>query len=62
MKDVPFPWGENEEGAFKSLKTALTSTLVLALLWDEGWFWLETDTSDVVTSAVLSQEQEDGSF
>jgi hypothetical protein len=41
---------------------ALTTTLVLALPADKGLFRLETDVSDLATGAVLSQEQEDGTF
>jgi hypothetical protein len=35
---------------------------VLALLKDKGHFQLEMDAPGVVTGAVLSQEQEDGTY
>ncbi len=48
------------EGAFKTLKAALVSALVLAYPTREGHFTLSTDASDVGIGAVLEQDQDDG--
>jgi hypothetical protein len=61
-KDIPFSWTDDCQQSFDKLKVALTMSPVLALPRDEGKLWLETDTSDVVTGAVLLQEQEDGVY
>jgi hypothetical protein len=61
-KDVLFALTETQSEAFEALKQALVTRLVLALPKDKGRFRLETDASDVATGAVLSQEQEDGSY
>jgi hypothetical protein len=55
-KDVPFDWDRKCQEAFEKLVEALTTAPVLALLADEGLFWLKTDTSDLATGAVLSQK------
>ena len=57
---VTFKWTEQCEQAYNSLKTHLTSAPTLAL---PDWSWqfiLDTDTSDNVIGAVLSQLQLDG--
>jgi hypothetical protein len=61
-KDVPFAWSEAQATAFDSLKQALISGPVLVLLRDKGHFQLETDALDVMTGAVLPQQQEDGMY
>jgi hypothetical protein len=61
-KDVPYEWSEACQQAFDELKEALATSLVLALPKDQGKFWLETDTSDMATGAILSQEQTNGSY
>jgi hypothetical protein len=55
-RDVPFMWRKAQEDSLESLKAALVVTPIL------GRFHLETDTSDVATGAVLSQEQDDRTF
>jgi len=42
--------------AFKDLKTAVTTVLVLMSLQDSESFWVEVDSSDFATGAVLSQQ------
>jgi hypothetical protein len=61
-KDVEFVWSKECQEAFDGLKQALTTAPMLALLVKDGKFRLETDASDVVTGAVLYQEQKDGSY
>jgi hypothetical protein len=55
-------WLQESEDAFELLKEALPTSLVLALPRDQGKFCLKIDASDVATGAVLSQEQEDGTY
>jgi hypothetical protein len=61
-RDIPFKWTDKCQVSFNTLKKALSMSPVLALPRDQGKFQLETDASDIVTGAVLSQEQEDGTF
>ena len=42
--------------AFKDLKTAVTTALVLMSPQDSEPFWIEADSSDFATGAVLSQQ------
>jgi len=42
--------------AFKDLKTAVTTALVLMSPQDSEPFWVEADSSDFATGAVLSQQ------
>jgi len=51
-------WGEKEQEAFENLKAALTSPPILAMPRDTGEFILDTDASDVIIGAVLSQCQD----
>jgi hypothetical protein len=49
-------WGEDQARAFEEVKQALVSQLVLTLLRDQGKFRLKTDALNIVTGAVLSQD------
>ncbi|MCP3667440.1 MAG: DDE-type integrase/transposase/recombinase [Gammaproteobacteria bacterium] len=53
--DVSFEWGEDQQKAFESLKTALTTTPVLAYPDMNKPFILATDASRIGFGAVLSQ-------
>lgn len=57
-KTEKFVWTEACESAFEQLKSALTTTPILALPSDEGEYILDTDASDNALGAVLSQVQE----
>ena len=57
MKGTDFEWTAQRDEAFEQMKTALTSTQVLGFPREEGHWYLDTDTSDVGTGAVLSQIQ-----
>ena len=52
-----FQWTPVEEAAFKTLKKAITSAPVLAILVKGGHFSLRTDCSKFAMWAVLTQEQ-----
>lgn len=57
-----FPWAPDgpQDTAFKALKNAFTTAPILAH-WDPNReTWLETDASDYVVAAVLSQMGDDG--
>jgi len=49
-------WSRKEQAAFKDLKTAVTTALVLMSPQDSEPFWVEADSSDFATGAVLSQQ------
>ena len=49
-------WSEKEQAAFKDLKTAVTTALVLMFPQDLEPFQIEADSSDFATGAVLSQQ------
>lgn len=51
-------WGDKQQQAFKAIKKAITSKLVLILPNDFGKFCVEVDTSNVGTGAVLSEEKD----
>ena len=51
-------WTERRNEAFKQLKASLTEAPVLGFPHKEGQWYLDTDSSDVGTGAVLSQEQD----
>ena len=55
---IKFWWTDDCERAFKALKEALTSPLILAYPKDEGNFILDTDASGEGLGAVLSQVQD----
>ena len=49
-------WSGKEQMAFKDLKTTVTTALVLVSPQDSEPFWVETNSSDFTTGAVLSQQ------
>ncbi|KAG5726372.1 hypothetical protein E4T56_gene18941 [Termitomyces sp. T112] len=55
-KDVMWSWGPPEQTAFDTLKHAMTSGPVLLFPDDNSPFWVEADSSDFATGAVLSQQ------
>ena len=62
QKSFIFPWAKNspEQHAFNSLKKAFTSVAILAHFDPDRETWLETDASDYVVAAILSQKGDDG--
>jgi transposase InsO family protein len=57
-KDRKFCWTAASQESFEKLKTALTTSPILAMPRDEGLFILDTDASDQSIGAVLSQMQD----
>jgi len=49
-------WSGREQTAFEDLKMAVTTALVLMSPQDSEPFWVEADSSDFTTGAVLSQQ------
>jgi len=49
-------WSGKKQVAFENLKTTVTTILVLVSLQELDPFWIETDSSDFATRAVLSQQ------
>ena len=58
QKDQKFIWEDDCQEAFDTLKTAMTSTPILAYPRSEGSFVLDTDASNCAVGAVLSQIQD----
>lgn len=56
-KNHKFIWTNECQNAFDKLKSAFTSTEIMAFPMDEGEFFLDTDASDFAIGAVLSQMQ-----
>ena len=54
-KGTEFEWMDGRNEAFNELKTVLTRAPVLGFPQEEGLWYLDTNTSDVGTVAVLSQ-------
>src|SRR5882724_10349309 len=54
-KDTLFTWGSNHTKAFKTLKTAFTQALILAHFNPDNPIVVETDASDYVITAIISQ-------
>jgi len=54
--DKAWNWDIKEQGAFKHLKTAVTTAPVLVLPQDSEPFRIEADSSDFASGAVLSQQ------
>jgi hypothetical protein len=54
-KGVPFTWSMEQQTAFDTLKTTFTSAPVLARFNPDRDIIVETDTSDYVSTGVLSQ-------
>src|SRR6266436_1208728 len=61
-KSKDWSWGAAKQQAFNALKSAVTSTPMLAFPSKSSPFHLECDASNFATGAVLSQQQEDGLF
>ncbi|GLB45966.1 putative retrotransposable element tf2 155 kda protein type 1-like [Lyophyllum shimeji] len=55
-KDVAWTWGSAQQDVFDALKRAITSQPVLIFPDDDRPFWVEADSSDFATGAVLSQQ------
>jgi hypothetical protein len=55
-KNAPWTWGEAQQAAFNELKCAVTSQSVLMFADDARPFFIEADSSDFATSAVLSHQ------
>ncbi|KAG5732414.1 hypothetical protein E4T56_gene11314 [Termitomyces sp. T112] len=53
-KDVTWSWGPPEQVAFDALKHTVTSGPILLFPDDNSPFWVEADSSDFATGAVLS--------
>ena len=58
-KNMKWQWNEEQENAFKGLKSALSGTPVLRpLQWGNPWI-IECDTNNTAMGVVLSQEEPD---
>ena len=57
--DSEFCWSSNKQSAFEMLKGKVTSTPILALPNNSKPFFIEADSSDFATRAVLSQPNSD---
>ena len=57
-----FPWNSEgpEQKAFETLKKAFTTAPMLAYFNPDLDTWVESDASDYVVAAVLSQKHHDG--
>ena len=55
-KDIEWHWTEAEQMAFDSLRGAVTSAPILTSPNNSWPFWIEADSSDYATGAVLSQQ------
>jgi hypothetical protein len=55
-------WDKVKEDAFSALKMAFLNSCETAIPTDEGAWKLETDASDIAIGAILSQQQDDGSW
>jgi len=56
QKDTEWRWGAEEHSAFNSLKERITTALILTLPDNLQPFWIEADSSDFATGALLSQQ------
>ena len=50
-------WDSEHATSFQKLKEAVTTSLVLTFPTDDDRFWVEADSSDFESGAVLSQSQ-----
>jgi len=57
-KNQPFVWTSTTQTAFKTLRDALTSPPILAMLNDSDSFILDTDACNQTIGAVLAQVQD----
>ncbi|MCG7879290.1 MAG: RNase H-like domain-containing protein, partial [Candidatus Thiodiazotropha endolucinida] len=60
--DVPWTWGDDEQRSFDALKTAITSTDVMAYYNENAETNLLVDGSPFGLGAILTQKQPDGNF
>ena len=58
-KDTTWHWTTDQQNAFDTLITALTSEPVLALPQPKGQFWIEADSSNYAVGAVFSQKHQE---
>ncbi|KAF8675323.1 hypothetical protein RHS04_06715 [Rhizoctonia solani] len=58
-KDTPWKWLEKEQGAFESIKEAITNAPVLAHADPSKPYFLETNALGAALGSILSQCQED---
>jgi hypothetical protein len=58
-KDQKWSWAEPEQSAFDEIKNRVTSSPILCFADDAKPFWIEADSSDFATGAVLSQQSSD---
>jgi len=54
--DQAWNWGTKEQEAFKCLKMAVTTALILASPQDSEPFHIEANSSDFASGAILSQQ------
>jgi len=54
-KDTLFKWGPDHTKAFKTLKNAFTQAPILAHFNPDNPIFVETDASDYVIAAIISQ-------
>ena len=59
-KEVTWQWGDTQQSAFNTLKSAFSTAPQLALFDYNRKTVLETDSSDWASGGVLSQYDEDG--
>ena len=55
-KEAKWAWGTAEQKAFEGLKQRFALTPILQFADDNLPYWVEADSSDVATGAVLSQQ------
>ena len=60
FRDNTFPWGQDAQKAFATLKEALTTTPVLGIPTATDPFILDTDASHTAVAAELLQIQGGG--
>jgi len=58
-KDTPFTWGPNHTKAFETLKEAFTQAHILVHFNPDNPIVVETDASDYVIAAIISQISSD---
>jgi transposase InsO family protein len=61
-KNIEFEWTDAQQKAFETLKGKITSAPVLAYIDPTKMFQLETDASETILGAVLSQEGRPNAF
>jgi RNase H-like domain found in reverse transcriptase len=59
---IDWIWEEDQQWVFNTLKKIVTSDPILVLPNETGKFIIECDASDYATGAILSQQQEDGTY